>query len=99
MTFSDHHHSARRTEGRNKDLVVDTSNFVHLNALLLKAHFSALFTVLSESDFISSLDREKLNRHMDRPDFDKDILVGWMRDYSRYIETRNLSNFLNSLLH
>jgi hypothetical protein len=100
MSFSDHHRG--RQSGTNTQQTpdqCDLSLFYRLDMILLKSHFAAVFIALEESDLISQLDRDKLTRQMDRPDFENHTAIIWMRNYTRFVESKNVSAFLNSVLH
>ena len=98
MSFSNHHRTSSRPKKELRHNL-DYSPFFSIDMILLKSHFSAIFTALLESDIISLGEKERLIREMDRPDFEKHTAIIWMRNYTRYIESRDLTVFLNSFMH
>ena len=74
------------------------SSFDRLNAILLKSHFSSLFSAMSDEGFLESTIRTSLTTIMARPDWAVARLPSWMRLYTQYVESRNLNRFVEALL-
>ena len=100
MAFSSHHKpSIRPTSARLERPVSRRTGFEQLNCVLLKSHFTAIISALTEDGLMSMESKQRLLNGMRKIDWEETVLSGWMQAYAEYTCTRDLGVLVRAFQH
>ena len=109
MAFSPHRRRSISREELNRQPVSARSSFqpMHrfssgtferLNGILLRSHFTSIFSAMKEEGLIDHEIKDELISSLNHPDWVRDSVVNWTRCYAMFIEDRDLTRFINNLM-
>jgi hypothetical protein len=109
MAFSPHHRRSVSREDANRPSVsarvssrppqrYSSAAFERLNSLLLRSHFTSIFSAMHEEGLIDSELKHELLESLNHPNWIRESITNWIRFYAIFIEDRDLTRFINNLL-
>ena len=109
MSFSHHNRrppSRERTQSARARILSDDKkppekvpNFDRMHTILLRSHFALLVATMAEEGLIDFSARDRLVAAMSRREWESTRMCAWTRAYAIYMQTRDLYEFVELLLH